>query len=212
MIEVFLNFTCRNSVGSASSTGSPVSKPSMPHTLSSSSLSSVLSPEATSESDLAVLQDSGTRTWKKMSMVQNRDAIRVLDEERKKRVALEEWKAAHVLEVEKLKQEVKKFKDKYEREKKHNAKAKEEVEQVKEKLVNTTVELMQLKDFSSTPSSVKSTPEVTPTASPKPKSRKNSNTSEDGQQPITTSTSNDPTPPDKFRSWNKRLIYDMQGK
>jgi len=126
---------------------------------------------------------------------------------KRKRKTLENWKTDHESDVQTLRQQLKESDEALQNEKKYNEKMKGELEDVKDKLVNTTMELMQLKDnqqgvinaFSVNSSNG---------SSPKSSGKKGSLNEKRSSSSDTTATNSPPET--QVRSWNKKLIYDMQ--
>jgi len=125
------------------------------------------------------------RSWKKASTAASLDVQRELEDEKKKRVALEEWKETTEKEIDSLKKQLENLSRNIDGDKKESLNIKRELQDIKEKLVNSTMELMQFKDVEN-PSS--------PSKSDTPNS-------------IRSSHSEHVTP---TRSWNKKLVVDMQ--
>jgi chromosome segregation ATPase len=133
-------------------------------------------------------KDEKQRSWKKASVKASLDTAKELEEEKKLRVSLEDWKSTHEGDVSVLKKELNKMTMKWEKAKQRNQDLKKELQEVKEKLVNATMELMQLKENQEAAAS----PSASPLSSPGSKG----GDSPSGSAPV--------------RSWNKKIIHDMQ--
>jgi len=89
--------------------------------------------------------DEKIRSWKRASTAATQDIIRELEEEQQKRVALEEYKREHEKEIESLKRQVDLVTRNAELDKRANLHLKNQLADMKEKLVNSTMQLMNCK-------------------------------------------------------------------
>eukprot|EP01114_Cavostelium_apophysatum_P010192 TRINITY_DN2367_c0_g1_i2.p1 TRINITY_DN2367_c0_g1~~TRINITY_DN2367_c0_g1_i2.p1 ORF type:complete len:778 (+),score=302.94 TRINITY_DN2367_c0_g1_i2:1160-3493(+) len=140
--------------------------------------------------------ESKLRAWKKSSMATaSMDVLKNLEEEKRKRADLEQWKALHEIEMTAAKNDLKVATETLQKEKQNSQAIKKELDEVKEKLVNTTMELMKLKDDQQNG------------VAPAPIEKKRSESLSDSKDASPSS----PTPAEpQVRSWNKKVIYDMQ--
>jgi len=146
-----------------------------------------------------ITDDSKTRAWKKTSMTNSMDMLKVLEEERSRRIAAENWRAKHEEHAANLEGQVSTLTKALKHEQAETEFLKKELADTKEKLFNATNDMKKLSSGD--------------TLSPSPQRRLSSK--QDSLEKLT-DDSNSPTNQDsptsepKARSCNKKVISDMQ--
>jgi len=156
---------------------------------------------------------------KKGSSLKTEDLLHKIDDEEKRRKMLQEWKDQHLHSLETLKSDLKKSQEDLKGEKEKNKAIKDELEEVKEKLVSVTMELMQFKEDAEVKIN-EDAPHVSP-PTPTPglldkipkKERASSFKMQKGGGSLGKSDVTQANQTEKgggVRSWNKKVIYDLQ--
>jgi len=122
---------------------------------------------------------------------------------------LEDWKSSHELDVETAKQEIKKLNETIQQETEIHDKLKVELEEFKQKLVNTTMEYMQLKETKE--HEAIRTSSSSPSVHEKSDSHHDKKSDSHHHDKKSDSLNDKKSPPEpQSRSWNKKVIYEMQ--